>query len=110
MAANTSGSQVMVAPSGNVSSRMCPCLSSTHPEPEPSAVFARRLEFPGKGSLYVIVSEAAYPSTVTISEPSGHIRYRLVVPPTRAVLFAVDVHGQLVAVYGPKDQRIETLS
>ena len=79
-------------------------------EPEPSAVFARRLEFPGKGSLYVIVSEAAYPSTVTISEPSGHIRYRLVVPPTRAVLFAVDVHGQLVAVYGPKDQRIETLS
>jgi len=79
-------------------------------EPEPSAVFARRLEFPGKGSLYVIVSEAAYPSTVTISEPPGHIRYRLVVPPTRAVLFAVDVHGQLVAVYGPKDQRVETLS
>ncbi len=78
-------------------------------EPEPTAVFARRLEFEGKGSLYIVISEAAYPSTVSVCDPPGHLRYRLIVPPVRSVLWAVDEKGQVISIYGPKGQVIETL-
>ena len=79
-------------------------------EPGPMAVFCRRLDFSPKGSIFVLISEAAYPSTVTITlHERPHLRYRITVPGLRAVLVAADASGHIRASYGTKDITVEKL-
>ncbi|XEC93044.1 beta-galactosidase [Paenibacillus tarimensis] len=63
-----------------------------------AGVFGRKLRFK-EGSLFVFISEYAYSVPIAVGDPDTGNVYFFELPKERAVLFAADAEGRLIAVY-----------
>ncbi|PDO10453.1 MAG: glycoside hydrolase [Candidatus Reconcilbacillus cellulovorans] len=68
-------------------------------------VYGRALRF-SQGTLFVFVSECADDRTVRVRDPRTGVRYALRLERGRAVLFAADESGRVIAVYRPDETQV----
>lgn len=69
-------------------------------------VFGEKLIL-SNGALYIFVSECSFDASITVEDPVTGTQYSFELQSDRAVLFAADSEGSLLAVYRPEEVSVQ---